>query len=123
MTATTTAIHDLLRALDQPRHPEAALGTWRWRVRKLMGPVRDLLAREAYGDADGWLAARDVRSARERHALLDRLGALAPEVLESEDVERVRQRVHRLLVDIEHHRQRLHDLAYDRVELEIGGSE
>ena len=27
------------------------------------------------------------------------------------------------LVDIEHHVQRLHDLAYDDVELEIGGSE
>ena len=123
MTATTTAIHDLLRALDRPRRPESALGTWRWRVRKLMGPVRDLLVREAHGEADGWLAARDVRSARERRALLARLGELAPEVLESEDVEGVRRRLRRLIVDIEHHRQRVHDLAYDRVELEIGGSE
>jgi hypothetical protein len=29
----------------------------------------------------------------------------------------------RLLVDIDHHAQRVHDLAYDDVELEIGGSE
>jgi len=29
----------------------------------------------------------------------------------------------RLLVDISHHVQRLHDLAYDEVELELGGSE
>ncbi len=29
----------------------------------------------------------------------------------------------RLLTDINHHLQRLHDLAYDDVELELGGSE
>ena len=29
----------------------------------------------------------------------------------------------RLLTDISHHFQRLHDLAYDEVELELGGSE
>jgi hypothetical protein len=31
--------------------------------------------------------------------------------------------VQRLLVDVGHHAQRLHDLAYDEVELELGGSE
>ena len=123
MTATVSPLHDLLRALEQPRHPGAALGTWRWQVRKRMAPVRDLLLREPYGESDGWLAARDVRSARERDLLLARLHRLGREVLESEDVGAVRERVRRLLTDIEHHRQRLHDLAYDRVELEIGGSE
>src|SRR6476659_4247590 len=113
MTATITPLHDLLRALEQPHDPPAALGTWRWQVRKRMAPVRDLLLREPYGESDGWLAARDVRSARERDSLLTRLHRLGREVLESEDVVAVHDRLRRLVVDIEHHRQRLHDLAYD----------
>jgi len=39
------------------------------------------------------------------------------------DVDDLAARLHRLLVDIAHHHQRVHDLAYDDVELEIGGSE
>ena len=41
----------------------------------------------------------------------------------SPDVDDLADRLNRLLVDIEHHHQRVHDLAYDDVELEIGGSE
>ena len=48
---------------------------------------------------------------------------LAPEVLVTDDVDEVAAQLERLLADIEHHRQRLHDLAYDDVEIEIGGSE
>ena len=44
-------------------------------------------------------------------------------MLESADVDQVRSDMKRLLTDISHHFQRLHDLAYDEVELELGGSE
>ena len=39
------------------------------------------------------------------------------------DVDDLADRLSRLLVDIAHHHQRVHDLAWDDVELEIGGSE
>ena len=87
-----------------------------------MGPVRDALEREHLDPADGWLSARHGRSARERAALLRRLAAYGPEVLEHPDVDEVRDGLKRLLGDIDHHVQRQHDLAYDEVELEIGGS-
>ena len=35
----------------------------------------------------------------------------------------VRADLLRLLTDVTHHVQRIHDLAYDEVELELGGSE
>ena len=60
---------------------------------------------------------------RERTALLGRLSVLGPQVLESPDVEAVRVELLRLLVDVAHHVQRVNDLAYDDVELELGGSE
>ena len=60
---------------------------------------------------------------RERNALLARLGTLGPQVLEHPDTDAVHADVQRLLVDVGHHAQRLHDLAYDEVELELGGSE
>ena len=63
------------------------------------------------------------RSARERAALLSRLAAYGPKVLEHPDVDEVRVGLKRLLGDIDHYVQRQHDLAYDEVELEIGGSE
>jgi hypothetical protein len=48
---------------------------------------------------------------------------LASQVLVAPDVDDLADRLNRLLVDIAHHHQRVHDLAYDDVELEIGGSE
>ena len=88
-----------------------------------MVPLRDELAREPDAAADGWLSARRVRSARERAALLERLNDIGPQVLESPRVDEVRDQIRRLLTDIDRHLQRVHDLAYDEVELEIGGSE
>jgi len=120
MTTTATALAGLQRALESPTD---SLGTWRWTVRRSLVPVRDALVREPHATSDGWLSARHGRTARERAALLNRLGALGPLVIESPDVEDVRGRLRRLLADIDHHLQRRHDLAYDEVELEIGGSE
>ena len=120
--ATAAALAALVRALDAPV-TTADEGVWRWTVRRHMVPVRDALEREHLDPDDGWLSARHGKSARERAALLRRLAAYGPKVLEDEDVDAVRDGLTRLLVDIDHYVQRLHDLAYDEVEAEIGGSE
>lgn len=123
MTGTSAALHRLLLALDAPRRQGIALGRWRWTVRQGMAGVRDALVAEGDHAAEGWLAARGVSIRRERNALVARLTDLGPAVLESSDVAQVRIDLKRLAVDISHHCQRLHDLAYDEVELELGGSE
>jgi hypothetical protein len=88
-----------------------------------MAAVRDVLIAETATHEDEWLAARGGTVLRERNALLTRLSAMGPQVLESQAVDDVRVELRRLLDDIRHHVQRLHDLAYDEVELELGGSE
>ena len=127
MTTVTPGMARALRgldaALDAARRDGAALGNWRWVVRQRMASVRDALVDETGSPDDGWLAARGGTAFRERNALLARLGALGPRVLESPDVEAVRVEAKRLLVDIGRHVQRQHDLAYDDVEIELGGSE
>jgi len=127
MTATTSdlpaAVHGLAAVLgDFPRTPSAT-GTWRWAVRQQMAGVRDALVIETGSATEGWLAAREGSVLRERNTLLRRLSDLGPDVLESPDVSVVRTELKRLLVDIAHHVQRVNDLAYDDVELELGGSE
>ena len=119
---TAAALAGLRQALDTAVSATEA-GGWRWTVRRHMGPVRDAIEREHLDGADGWLSARHGRSARERAALLSRLAAYGPLVLEHPDPAQVRDGLKRLLGDIEHYVQRQHDLAYDEVELEIGGSE
>jgi len=119
MTATTASLEDLLR----PEHDRSNLGAWRWSVRRHLVPVRDRLRREHPDRREAWLSARSSRTLREREELLTRLNALATQVLVTPDVADVADRLSRLLVDIGHHQQRVHDLAYDDVELEIGGSE
>ena len=127
MTAVTTGMSSALQGLDQaldaPRRPGVQLGNWRWVVRQRMTAVRDALVIEARTPDDSWLAARGGTAFRQRNALLARLNALAPQVLQNPDVEEVRLEMKRLLSDIARHLQRLHDLAYDDVELELGGSE
>jgi hypothetical protein len=125
MSPRTSALRDLSAALDAPRRTssQAALGSWRWTVRQRMAAVRDLLISESAQHQDTWLAARGGLMLRERNALLVRLSALGPAVLDSPDVEVVRRDVQRLVADVAHHLQRIHDLAYDEVEIELGGSE
>jgi hypothetical protein len=122
MPATMSALLSLQQALDAP-HDSASLGQWRWNVRQRMAGVRDALIDETDHPVDGWLVARGGAAIRERNMLLDRLTAMGNPVLESADVDQVRSDMKRLLTDISHHFQRLHDLAYDEVELELGGSE
>lgn len=123
MRTSTAALHSLHQALDTPPHQGVPLGTWRWSVRQHMAGVRDVLISESTQHEDEWLAARGGAMLRERNALLGRLSAMGPRVLESEQVEQVREELRRLLADIAHHLQRLNDLAYDDVSLELGGSE
>ena len=117
------ALQALDHALDAPRRPGIPLGNWRWLVRQRMGAVRDALVGEAAGSDDGWLAARGGSAFRERNALLARLGTQGPQILETPDIEASRVELKRLLMDIQRHVQRINDLAYDEVELELGGSE
>lgn len=127
MTITTTgmsvALQGLRRALYSLSEPGVSLGSWRWSVRQQMAGVRDALLAEAEYADEGWLVARTGSVLRERTALLGRLSALGTPVLESDDVDAVCTELDRLLVDLGRHAQRLHDLAYDEVELELGGSE
>jgi hypothetical protein len=118
MASTTGPLDELLRA------PEVAdPGAWRWNVRRHLTPVRERLLREHSPRREAWLSARALRALRERDALLARLNDLSSHVLVTTDIEALAAQLSRLLVDIDHHAQRLHDLAYDDVELEIGGSE
>ena len=119
MVVTTDSFLDLLR----PGQGPGTVDAWRWTIRRRLVPVRDLLIAEPLHRRDAWLSARASRVVRERDALLARLQRLSHEVLVADDVDAVSARLSRLLVDIGHHRQRLHDLAYDDVEIEIGGSE
>ncbi len=122
-SAMSAALRGLDQALEVPRRDGVALGNWRWTVRQRMAAVRDALLSETGGSDDGWLAARGGTAFRERNALLERLGSLGPEVLESAEPEQVRTDLKRLVADVARHVQRVHDLVYDEVELELGGSE
>ena len=119
MAATTGSLQDLLR----PQRDRDNVDAWRWAVRRQLDPVRDRLLREHAVHPEAWLSARAGRALNERDLLLARLNRLAAQVLSVPDVDGVAAQLNRLLGDIEHHVQRLHDLAYDDVELEIGGSE
>ncbi len=122
-TGSSAALLGLGQALDAYRRPGASAGQWRWRVRQQLAAVRDLLVAEAGSTADGWTVAREGTVLRERNALLIRVGTLGVQVLEHPDPDLVHAELRRLLADLGRHVQRLHDLAYDEVELELGGSE
>jgi hypothetical protein len=119
MTGLEHAIIGLQQALDTPRRHHV----WRWLVRHRMAGVKDALSRERSRGGDAWLAARELGLHRDRNALLGRLAALGPRVLEDPDVEQVRVELQRLVADLERHRQKRNDLVYDSVSLELGGSE
>lgn len=121
--AAATALREFLQAVEAPTASGVALGNWRWTVRQRMAAVREVLVREYDVAEDGWLNARRAAMLRERTALLMRMSDLGPRILEEHDVSHVRADLLRLLGDVSHHLQRLRDLAYDEVEMELGGSE
>lgn len=113
------ALHDLLA--ERPLS-ERGLGAWRWQVRRHLAPLRDLVVTPS-GPAEDGLAARRGGCERDRALLVRRLSDLGPRVLHDTDVERLASDLRHLLDDVRHHAQRCNDLAYDEVELELGGSE
>ena len=119
MTGLENAIQGLKQALDTPRRHHM----WRWLVRHRMSAVKDALSLETSRDEEAWLAGRELALRRERSALLHRLTDLGPAVLESTDIEGVRNELNQVVVRLERYRQRLNDLVYDSVSLELGGSE
>jgi len=116
------ALHGLEQAIVPPR-PGVPLGNWRWAVRQRLAAVRDALVEENPTASNGWLAARGGQAFRERGTLIARLSALADSALTASDPEALRQDLRRLIGDIGRHVQRLHDLAYDDVEMELGGED
>jgi hypothetical protein len=119
-TGMVEALHGLEQAIVPPR-PGVPLGNWRWSVRQRLASVRDALVEENPSAADGWLAARGGQAFRERGMLIARLSQLADNALIAPDPEALRQDLRRLIGEIGRHVQRLNDLAYDDVELELGG--
>ena len=68
-------------------------------------------------------SARGRRVAQERDQLLVRVSAAGSATLHAQDLGALGTDLHRLGSDLARHAQRLTDLAWDDVELEIGGSE
>src|SRR5262245_4404516 len=121
-TGMQTAMRGLDQALDAP-HQHGAQALWRTSVGQRMASLRECLVAEQPVAEDGWLSARSGVLTRERKALLGRMSAFDPRMQQAGEVDSLRAELKRLLVDIGHHLQRRHDLAYDDVELELGGSE
>lgn len=108
---------------DSGAPPAGLPDSWRWRARELLADLRDLLVTDSPPAVDGWLAARGAGMLRERNTLLARIGTIGVQLLQIPAAGGVRDDLNRLVVDIEHHLQRRRDLAWDEVELELGGSE
>ena len=126
MTGTSTTTLDALRALEQaivPPRPGTPVGNWRWAVRQRLTGVREALASEDCGISNAWLSARNGSALRERHTLVSRVVSLGSDVLERPDTDRLRIELRRLVNDLNRHLQHLSDLAYDDVELELGGED
>lgn len=120
---TATAMDRLLGLLEAQPGAGVALGNWRWTVRQQLSALRDQLMVEAQSQDNEWLAARRGVVVRERNHLLLRMSEIGSLVLENPDVDDLRNQLRRLLADVHRHLQRVSDLAYDDVEIELGGSE
>ena len=122
MSAVTA--HHLHVPLADSGAPEAGSpDSWRWRARQLLADLRDVLVTDSPTASDGWLAARGAGMLRERDTLLARIGTIGIQLLQEPAIGGTRAEVNRLVVDVEHHLQRRRDLAWDEVELELGGSD
>lgn len=119
MSALTIHHHHSSPIGDVPSPSEA----WRWQARRVLAELRDLLLGDPPPAYDGWLAARGAGVLRERRTLLSRLSVLASRTLREPAAEQLRAELVRLQIDVDHHLQRRRDLAWDEVELELGGSE
>jgi hypothetical protein len=96
---------------------------WRWEMHRALTGVRDDLSGEHPRVREQWLASRGRRVADERDRLLARVSAAGSAALHAEDLTVLESDLDRLGSDLARHAQRLTDLAWDDVELELGGSE
>jgi hypothetical protein len=121
-TGIVGALRGLAQVLDAPYQPDVSPGSWRWAVRQHLTGLHNALVSDDEQPEDGWLAARGGTVLRERNLLVHRLAGLG-HALDVREIEALRGEIKRLIADVGHYVQRLHDLAYDAVELELGGSE
>lgn len=112
------AVLEFTDALHNPRAPR-----WAEMVRARLLAVRESLAERPPRCHDGWLSAREEANEADRKRLLHRLTCLGPAIIDHPESESALHELQRLCNELEHYRQRLHDLAFDDVELELGGSE
>jgi hypothetical protein len=112
-----------IESLEQALHsPPRFQQSWRHIVRQRADEVADVLTAESPVAVDSWLTARVSHLERERNRLLARLTVLGALLTDGSELDPVRDRFHRLLLDVRHH-QRLNDLVYDALALDVGGSE
>lgn len=114
------AVGGLAQVLESPpRLPQP----WRHLAAQRVGAVIDALTAERTVAGDPWLAARAGHLEQEQAGLLTRLRVLGAMLADGTDPEGARQGLVRLVADIRRHRQRVCDLAYDAVDLDVGGSD
>jgi hypothetical protein len=112
-----------LAGLEQVTVASSSPSSWRRAVRERLTDVQDALSAEPATATESWLGPRASTMLREHHRLLTRLSVLTEMVAGSIDPDAVRHSLQRLVLDLHHHQQRINDLAYDAVEMEVGGSE
>ena len=119
MTEILQALRELTESVSAATTEDDA---WRWRARQQLSKVRELLSQVPNPSAPE-VAARSLATYLQRQNLMARIGALGPRITSSVEVDTVAEDVRRLVSDLVHHVQRVNDLAWDAVELELGGSE
>ena len=120
---STLALQRLQSLLARGPAENAQDRAWRWDVHRALTSVREELSGEQPRVREQWLAARGRRVASERDRLLARVSEAGSTTLHAQDLTELGTDLHRLGSDLARHAQRLTDLAWDDVELEIGGSE
>lgn len=120
MQRLENAVDSLEQALQSPARPQAS---WSHIVRHRTQRVAEALTAESPVAVDSWLSARAGHLERERNRLLSRLSVLRSLLVDTADLEPVRESLRRLALDTRHHHQRVTDLTYDALALDVGGSE
>lgn len=127
MAVVDQAIHELeaeLASAGDGMQEQSVLGfAVRDRLRDRLNAVMEALSGDRVGDGDGWLAARGRRTDKDRLMLVSRLSAASARMADHAMFAPTATEVRRLTRELDRYLQRVHDLAYDAVELELGGSE
>lgn len=114
------ALDGLQRALLTPPRLQQS---WRYLVKQRLTWIDAALAADNGYDAEPWLQPRLEQLQRERARLMGRTSFLATTICDAVDLEPVRTSLARLVHDLERYQQRVNDLAYDAVDMDVGGSE